>query len=721
METKKGGFTLPGEAGHEKLTLELCRKWGADCIRDSDGTTLSDEILSSGVPIYSTLCMVRSVNEYAKAHPEHLQRNFLLSDPVMAEGETVEIYPLRKYFRPQITVCADDPVKEFWEVWDRTSGVLVPVELWDWDPARECVTVRGAAPYHNYTVSFLCCRVWEEISMYNHITNGWGDREHLMAVEPRYPEVQAELLRFLDEWCRSHPATKVVRFTSMFYNFTWIWGADERERTIYTDWGSYDFSVNPVSLRQFEREYGYRMTAEDFINNGRRCATHNPPTKKYRDWMEFTGRFVREFGRKCVDIVHSYGKLAYVFYDDTWIGVEPWGERFGDFGFDGLIKCVFNAFEARLCAGASVGTHELRLHPYLFPTGLKGEPTFAPGGHPEADARRYWACVRRALLRVKIDRIGLGGYLSLTEPFPAFQDEIARIADEFRTLRGLHEAGAPWSTGIRVAVIQSWGSLRTWNCSGHMHEHPELPLNHIYEAMAGQPFEVRAISLSEIAEHGVPDDVDVVINAGREGDAWSGGEAWDDGRLLAALSEFAARGGGVIGVGEPSARRGGYRHFRMADIIGVDREVGGTICFEKYKYEKKPHFITAETAEAPRFHNHTPGVYSLGAGTDVLLDGGDGIVAAAKRYGCGRGVYLSGFTYSPENARLFYRAILWAAGREELADVYMTDKAAFECAYYPASGRLVIINNTAASGEVTVKTPEGEVTANIDGEGIAII
>ena len=44
MSKRKGGFTLPGEAGYEKLTLELADKWGADVIRDSDGTVLSDEI-----------------------------------------------------------------------------------------------------------------------------------------------------------------------------------------------------------------------------------------------------------------------------------------------------------------------------------------------------------------------------------------------------------------------------------------------------------------------------------------------------------------------------------------------------------------------------------------------------------------------------------------------------------------------------------------------------
>lgn len=88
--------------------------------------------------------------------------------------------------------------------------------------------------------------------------------------------------------------------------------------------------------------------------------------------MEFINDFVISFGKKLIDIVHEQGKKAYVFYDDSWVGIEPYNDRFSEFGFDGIIKCVFSGYEARLCAGVDTKVHELRLHPYLFPVGLGG-------------------------------------------------------------------------------------------------------------------------------------------------------------------------------------------------------------------------------------------------------------------------------------------------------------------------------------------------------------
>lgn len=289
-------------------------------------------------------------------------------------------------------------------------------------------------------------------------------------------------------------------------------------------------------------------------------------------------------------------------------------------------------------------------------------------------------------------------------------------------LRALHEAGAPWESGIRVAVLHSWGSLRTWNCSGHMHEHPELPLNHLNEALAGLPVRLRALSFDEVATHGVPDDVDVLINAGTRGDAWSGGGVWLDGRLRAAVSAFVARGGGFIGVGEPSAAEGGFHFFQTADILGVDREVGQTICFNKFRHHlKEEHFITRDVPGQPEFHNAVNGAYALDGDTQVLKEKEGSVTVAAKEYGKGRGAYFAGFTYSPDNARLLYRALAWVARREDALEAFLPDNTACECAFFPQTGALVVINNSEVLVKATIPTPTGAVCLELDGLALKIV
>ncbi len=91
MTKQKGGFTLPGEAGYEKLTLQMAEKWGADVIRDSDGTVLSEEIIKEGYGIYSTICIIRDHNEWAKNNMDTLQQSFLMTKPKIAAGKEIKI------------------------------------------------------------------------------------------------------------------------------------------------------------------------------------------------------------------------------------------------------------------------------------------------------------------------------------------------------------------------------------------------------------------------------------------------------------------------------------------------------------------------------------------------------------------------------------------------------------------------------------------------------
>lgn len=701
MAVIKGGFTLPGESGYEELTLQMAEKWGADVIRDSDGTVLSDEIIHAGYGIYSTICIIRDHNEWAGQNMDKLQQTFLCTPAVISEKEELTISLLESFFTEQFTLNDSEAAFRYWEVYDRTTNTRIPPADWTYDSRTGSVTIHNIIPYHKYTVSFLAYRIWEEISMYNHTTNHW-DKEHLMQIDPRYPEARAYMMKWMTQWCEAHPDTTVVRFTSMFYNFVWIWGSDIRNRHLFTDWGSYDYTVSALALDEFEQQYGYRMTAEDFINKGNFHVTHMPGTKKKADWMEFINDFTIQFGRQLIDIVHRYGKKAYVFYDDSWVGIEPYNGKFKEFGFDGLIKCVFSGYEARLCAGVDVPTHELRLHPYLFPVGLGGAPVFCEDGNPTLEAKKYWNSVRRALLREKIDRIGMGGYLHLVEPYPDFCDYIEKAADEFRLIRSFHDAGKPYTIKTRVAVLHSWGRLRSWTLSGHFHETSMHDLIHINEALSGLPVEVSFLSFEDV-RNGALKDVDVVINAGYAGSAWSGGDAWKDESLITALTKWVHEGGAFIGVNQPSAIAGYDTYYRMAHVLGVDEDTGSRVCHGKWTFEASdPQKILPEGVSLNAADNR----FLTDGNARVLLADGANPLITINDFGKGKGIYLASFQVNLINIRMLYQLIRYAGGEAPMGN-YMTDNLYTECAYYPESGKLVVINNSDREQTTAIITETG--------------
>lgn len=705
----KGGFTLPGESGYEALTLEMAEKWGADVIRDSDGTALSSDILNAGYDIYSTVCIIREHNEYAKEHPRESQQTFLMTPAQMAQSDIVVISLLDSFFADQFQVNEEEESLVYWQVFDRTTNRELERENWRYSPELKCVTIVKALPWHRYTVNFLAYRIWEEISMYNHTTNNWNS-EHLMQLDPRHPNVQKYLRDWMENWCETHPATNVVRFTSLFYNFVWIWGSDVRNRHMFTDWASYDFTLSPLALRQFEQQYGYALTSEDFINKGKRHPCHFPADRRKCDYMEFINDFVINFGKQLVDIVHSYKKQAYMFFDDSWVGTEPCGERFKEFGFDGIIKCVFSGFEARLCSSVrGVKTHELRLHPYLFPLGLGGAPTFMKGGNPTLEAQRYWNNVRRALLRAQVDRIGLGGYLHLVQDFPEFVEYMEKVANEFRTYKTLHFKGMPYCLKPKIGVLTTWGKLRNWTCGGHYHEHPELDLINIMESLSGMPFEVEFLSFEDIKSK-VHKDISVLINAGIAGSAWSGGEAWDDDKIVENITQWVAEGGVLLGVNEPSETEDYDTTFRMSNVLGVDRDHGERLCHGRWQFTQSENGISViekGTVEPKK------DIYLTDGKAEVLLSQNGVPCVTCNIFGKGKGIYMAGYTHSMENTRMLLNLILYST-KESLTQNYLTSNYYTECAYFPLSGKLIVINNSELPQQTVVPTQEGDLLFELE-------
>ncbi|MCR5421375.1 MAG: 1,3-beta-galactosyl-N-acetylhexosamine phosphorylase [Lachnospiraceae bacterium] len=694
-----GGFTMPGESGYEELTLELAKRWGADVIRDSDGTQLSDDILNAGYGIYSTICIIRDQNEWAKKNQDKLQSCLLSTGSKIACGtDKLTIDLLEDYFDEQFQVNDSDEAIRYYQVIDRTTGEVLSRDKWRYDKSLKSVIIDDPVSFHSYTVNFFVFRIWEEISMYNHTTNNW-DKEHLMQIDPVYEETREYMRSWLRKWCDDHPMTTVVRFTSLFYNFVWIWGSNLKNRHLYSDWGSYDFTVSPKMLDEFKKKYGYALEAEDFINGGKLHVTHMPPGKKQRDYMEFVNDFVVGFGKELVDIVHECGKKAYVFYDDSWIGIEPTGERFKEFGFDGLIKCVFSGFEVRLNSEVPVKTHEIRLHPYLFPVGLGGLPTFMDGGDPTRDARNYWKQVRRGMLRSRIDRIGLGGYLHLLEGYPDFVDYIEEISNDFRRIKNLHLEGEPEAADIKVAVLHSWGHLRSWTLSGHFHETYMHDLIHVNEALSGMPLNVSFISFEDVLNKGIS-EYDVILNAGIRGTAWSGGDIWKNAELIERINEWVFNGGTFIGINEPSAvcDDNEYRVFAMADVLGVDKDIVSRICHGRWSFDLSEDEAVLKGSDIPlncKVH--------LTDGKARVLIGENGFPRLTiNDFGKGRGIYLSGFATSPINDRMLFNLIMYGSAVDKKNIDLTADDPFIDMAFFPNSNTVVCVNNSDIRREATV-------------------
>jgi len=426
--------------------------------------------------------------------------------------------------------------------------------------------------------------------------------------------------------------------------------------------------------------------------------------------MDFCSDFVRGISKGLIDIVHQYGKKAYVFYDDSWVGMEPYNGHFEEYGFDGLIKCVFSGYEVRMCAEIPVPMREIRFHPYLFPVGLGGAPTFSPGGKPGRDAMDYWITARRALLRAKIERCGLGGYLSLTNGYPDFIEAMDSILDEFRQIGALHDTGAPMTASPRIGVLHAWGKLRTWTLSGHFHETDRHTLIHVLESLSGMPFEVEFLSFDDI-RGGVPQNIDVIINAGAAGDAWSGGEYWDDADIVEQLTSWAHNGGIFIGIGEPSALPGRASFLRMAHVLGVDIDKDGErACHGRWKFDVEP--IAGLVPDGANIAPRADVILTNGA-AKVLAAHGDTptitVNSVTKSATPGMGIYLSNFIYNAENTRLLQNLILHATSVVAETSVDgVCDNPDVECAVFPQT---VVFANNADTPQAAGCTIDGKTYA----------
>ena len=700
---KKGRVTIPTNLDVVPQTLEILDEWGADAIRDCDGTEFPKELKDTGSKIYATYYTTRKDNEWAKAHPEEIQQMYIMTSFHTATEDKLKIHLMDHLYPDMLAVNTRDDIYRWWEVIDRTTGEPVSTELWSYDEETGNVVIRAAKLFHEYTVSFLAYIMWDPVHMYNAVVNDWKDVEPQITFDVRQPKTKAYSLERLRRFLDTHEYVDVVRFTTFFHQFTLIF--DELAREKYVDWFGYSASVSPYILEQFEKEVGYPFRPEYIIDQGYMNNTYRIPSKEFKDFQAFQRREVAKLAKEMVDIVHEYGKEAMMFMGDHWIGMEPFMDEFASIGLDAVVGSVGNGATLRLFSDIkNVKYTEGRFLPYFFPD------TFHEGGDPVKEAKVNWVTARRAILRSPIQRIGYGGYLKLALEFPDFVQYIKDVCEVFRTLYDNIQGTTPYCVK-RVAVLNCWGKMRSWG--NHMVHHAiYYKQNYSYfgiiEALSGAPFDVSFISFDDIkADKDILKKFDVVINVGDADTAQSGGENWIDETIITAVREFVYNGGGFIGVGEPAAHQWQGRFIQLDDVLGVEEEHGFNLNTDKYNWEEhRDHFILKDAEGEVDFGEGKKNIYALPE-TEILIQKDQEVQMAVKTFGKGRGVYISGLPYSFKNSRVLYRAVLWSASAEEELHCWYSTNYNVEVHAYVKNGKYCVVNNTYEPQDTVVYRGDG--------------
>ncbi len=715
MEAKKtGSVTIPTDLDVVPQTLEILKKWGADAIRDCDGTDFPAELRNQNAKIYATYYTTRKDNAWARENPDEIQQCYIMTGFHTAEEGPLSICLMQGISPELLQVNTRDDPKRWWEVVDRTTGAPLDPRCWDYDEESGCVVIPNPESYHQYTVAFLAYIIWDPVHMYNAVTNNWQNFEHQLTFDVRQPKTHAFTMERLRKFIQEHPYVNVIRFTTFFHQFTLIF--DELKREKYVDWYGYSASVSPYILEKFEREVGYQFRPEYIVDQGYYNNQYRVPSKEYQDFQAFQRREVAALCREMVDITHEYGLEAMMFLGDHWIGTEPFMDEWRTIGLDAVVGSVGNGATLRLISDIpGVRYTEGRFLPYFFPD------TFHEGGDPVKEARENWVTARRAILRKPIDRIGYGGYLKLALQFPDFVDYIESVCDEFRLLYENIRGTTPYCVKT-VAVLNCWGRMRSWGC--HMVHHALYQKQNysyagVIEALSGAPFDVQFISFEDIRKDpAILDSIDVLINVGDGDTAHTGGREWEDPAISVPIRRFVHRGGGIIGVGEPAGHQYQGRYLQLAGELGVEKETGLTLNYDKYNWEEhRDHFILKDVSGEVDFGEGKKNIYAL-EGTTILVQREKEVQLAVKNCGKGRGVYISGLPYSFQNSRLLYRAILWAAHGEEALTKWFSTNYHVEVHAFPKNGKYCVVNNTYEPQVTTVFTDRDSFELHLDSNEI---
>ena len=123
---------------------------------------------------------------------------------------------------------------------------------------------------------------------------------------------------------------------------------------------------------------------------------------------------------------------------------------------------------------------------------------------------------------------------------------------------------------------------------------------------------------------------------------------WEDPQIiLTAIQKFVYNGGGFIGVGEPTGSSvSGQILSSLADVLGVEKETGFTLNYDKYNWEEHPeHFILEDCTDRVDFGEGKKSMLCPARIPTILVQREKEVQMAVHEFGKGRAVYISGLPY----------------------------------------------------------------------------
>lgn len=101
---QRGRVTIPTDVDVVPETLTLMERWGADAIRDCDGTDYPEELRAVDAKVYSTYYTTRKDNTWAKAHPEEIQQMYIMTPFYTAVDGDLQIHLMTHLYPDMLKV-----------------------------------------------------------------------------------------------------------------------------------------------------------------------------------------------------------------------------------------------------------------------------------------------------------------------------------------------------------------------------------------------------------------------------------------------------------------------------------------------------------------------------------------------------------------------------------------------------------------------------------------